>query len=136
MAVHVFFMNFYPYFMIFQFYMITYDFMPAKTPENLDRWMIFYYWSLLCTSSNSWHAYFIGAFGHQLLSEPSNHCHITLLHYECSYCKLCLYFSVRKICNLGNGEYSIVGKKKCQFRQKKKYSLEDSSSWSNTCSFF
>ena len=110
-------MNFYPYFMIFQFYMITYDFMPAKTSENLDRWMIFYYWSLLCTSSNSWHAHFIGAFGHWLLLEPSNHYHTTLLHYECSYCKLCPYFSVRKICNLGNGEYSILGKKKLFRRQ-------------------
>ena len=53
---------------------------------------IFYHWSLLCISIESLHAYFIWVFGHQLLLEPNIHCHATL-HYECNYCKLCLYFS-------------------------------------------
>ena len=54
--------------------------------------MIFYPLSLLCISSESWHAHFAEVFGHQLMLEPNIHCHTTL-HYECSYCKLCLYFS-------------------------------------------
>ena len=58
----------------------------------LINYQMFYHWSLLCISIESLHAYFIWVFGHQLLLEPNIHCHATL-HYECNYCKLCLYFS-------------------------------------------
>ena len=63
-----------------------------RTVYLKNYWMIFYHWSWLCISSESWHDHFVGIFGHQLLLEPNIHCH-TKLHYECSCCKLWLYFS-------------------------------------------
>ena len=51
-----------------------------------NYWMIFCHWSLLHMSGKSWHAHFVGVFGHQLLLEPNIYCHAKL-HYECSYHK-------------------------------------------------
>ena len=70
--------------------------------------MIFYHWSWLCISSESWHDHFVRIVWHQLLLEPNIHCHTTL-HYECSCCKLWLYFSkkVTWLVNKGNNLWNF-----------------------------